>query len=149
MMKRACLMAALTAAIVSITIGCQNDTEGKIVGKYGHPALPGQTFEFHADHTFMNTTGAGTMDCIIRHPGTWEVDGDSLFITNDIQSTTYEFGDSVTEENKTLVKGLFESLAKNQPEKSAFKIIGVDDKMLNLERNGQITTYVRTDSLDR
>lgn len=89
------------------------------------------------------------MDCIIKHPGTWKVDGDSLFITNDIQNTTYEFGDSVTEENKTLVKGLFERMAKNQPEKSAFKIIEVDEKMLNLEKNGQITTYVRTDSLNR
>ena len=97
----------------------------------------------------MNTTGASTMDCIIKHPGTWKVDGDSLFITNDIQNTTYEFGDSVTEENKTLVKGLFERMAKNQPEKSAFKIIEVDEKMLNLEKNGQITTYVRTDSLNR
>ena len=74
---------------------------------------------------------------------------DSLFIANDIQNTTYEFGDSVTEENKTLVKGLFERMAKNQPEKSAFKIIEVDEKMLNLEKNGQITTYVRTDSLNR
>ena len=73
----------------------------------------------------------------------------TLFITNDIQNTTYEFGDSVTEENKTLVKGLFERMAKNQPEKSAFKIIEVDEKMLNLEKNGQITTYVRTDSLNR
>ena len=89
------------------------------------------------------------MDCIIKHPGTWKVDGDSLFITNDIQNTTYEFGDSVTEENKTLVKGLFERMTKNQPEKSAFKIIEVDEKMLNLEKNGQITTYVRTDSLNR
>lgn len=79
----------------------------------------------------------------------WKVDGDSLFIANDIQNTTYEFGDSVTEENKTLVKGLFERMAKNQPEKSAFKIIEVDEKMLNLEKNGQITTYVRTDSLNR
>ena len=70
-MKRVRLMAALTAATVFITTGCQNDTESKIVGKYEHPALPGQTFEFHADHTFMNTTGAGTMDCIIKHPGTW------------------------------------------------------------------------------
>ena len=129
-MKRVRLMAALTAATVFITTGCQNDTESKIVGKYEHPALPGQTFEFHADHTFMNTTGAGTMDCIIKHPGTWKVDGDSLFITNDIQNTTYEFGE-------------------NQPEKSAFKIIEVDEKMLNLEKNGQITTYVRTDSLNR
>ena len=67
-MKRVRLMAALTAATVFITTGCQNDTESKIVGKYEHPALPGQTFEFHADHTFMNTTGAGTMDCIIKHP---------------------------------------------------------------------------------
>ena len=137
-MKRVRLMAALTAATVFITTGCQNDTESKIVGKYEH-----------ADHTFMNTTGAGTMDCIIKHPGTWKVDGDSLFIANDIQNTTYEFGDSVTEENKTLVKGLFERMAKNQPEKSAFKIIEVDEKMLNLEKNGQITTYVRTDSLNR
>ena len=148
-MKKVRLMAALTAATVFITTGCQNDTESKIVGKYEHPALPGQTFEFHADHTFMNTTGAGTMDCIIKHPGTWKVDGDSLFIANDIQNTTYEFGDSVTEENKTLVKGLFERMAKNQPEKSAFKIIEVDEKMLYLEKNGQITTYVRTDSLNR
>ena len=89
------------------------------------------------------------MDCIIKHPGTWKVVGDRVFITNDIQTTTYEFGDSVTEENKTLVKGLFERMAKNQPEKSAFKIIEVDEKMLNLEKNGQITTYVRTDSLNR
>lgn len=66
-----------------------------------------------------------------------------------IFKTRYEFGDSVTEENKTLVKGLFERMAKNQPEKSAFKIIEVDEKMLNLEKNGQITTYVRTDSLNR
>ncbi len=44
------------------------------------------------------------------------------------KNTTYEFGDSVTEENKTLVKGLFERMAKNQPEKSAFKIIEVDEK---------------------
>ena len=101
-MKRVRLMAALTAATVFITTGCQNDTESKIVGKYEHPALPGQTFEFHADHTFMNTTGAGTMDCIIKHPGTWKVDGDSLFITNDIQNTTYEFGDSVTEDRNAL-----------------------------------------------
>ena len=64
-------------------------------------------------------------------------------------ATACEFGDSVTEENKTLVKGLFERMAKNQPEKSAFKIIEVDERMLNLEKNGQITTYVRTDSLNR
>lgn len=50
-MKKVRLMAALTAATVFITTGCQNDTESKIVGKYEHPALPGQTFEFHADHT--------------------------------------------------------------------------------------------------
>ena len=43
----------------------------------------------------------------------------------------------------------FDGRAKNQPEKSAFKIIEVDEKMLNLEKNGQITTYVRTDSLNR
>lgn len=59
-------MAALMAATAFITIGCQNDTESRIAGIYEHPALPGQTFEFHADHTFMNTTGAGTMDCIIK-----------------------------------------------------------------------------------
>ena len=44
-MKKVRLMAALTAATVFITTGCQNDTESKIVGKYEHPALPGQTFE--------------------------------------------------------------------------------------------------------
>ena len=33
-------MAALTAATVFITTGCQNDTESKIVGKYEHPAQP-------------------------------------------------------------------------------------------------------------
>ena len=43
-MKKVRLMAALTAATVFITTGCQNDTESKIVGKYEHPALPGQTF---------------------------------------------------------------------------------------------------------
>ncbi len=142
-------MAALMAATAFITISCQNDTESRIAGIYEHPALPGQTFEFHADHTFMNTTGAGTMDCIIKHPGTWKVDGDSLIIANDIQNTTYEFGDSITEENKTLVKELFERMAQKRPERTAFKIIDVDEKMLSLEKNGQITTYVRTDSLNR
>ena len=44
-------MAALMAATAFITIGCQNDTESRIAGIYEHPALPGQTFEFHADHT--------------------------------------------------------------------------------------------------
>lgn len=148
-MKRVYRGTVLTAATILMTVGCRNGNESKIVGKYEHPALPGQTFEFHADHTFMNTAGAGTMDCVIRHPGTWKVVGDSLFITNDIQNTAYEFGDSVTEEDKTLVKGLFERMAGNQPEKSAFKIIGVDGKMLNLEKDGQITTYLRTDSISR
>ena len=60
-------MAALMAATAFITIGCQNDTESRIAGIYEHPALPGQTFEFHADHTFMNTTGAGTMDLSLIH----------------------------------------------------------------------------------
>ena len=142
-------MAALMAATAFITIGCQKDNKNKKTGKYEHPALPGQTFDFHADHTFMNTTGAGTMDCIIKHPGTWKVDGDSLIIANDIQNTTYEFGDSITEENKTLVKELFERMAQKRPERTAFKIIDVDEKMLSLEKNGQITTYDRTDSLHR
>ncbi len=171
MMKGFCLIAALTAATVLhksltfgrlgassvcalliaifITAGCRNDTESKLVGIYEHPALPGQTFEFHADHTFMNTTGAGDMDCVIKHPGTWEVEGDSLFIANDTQNTAYEFGDGVTEENKTLAKGLFERMAESLPKESAFKIIGVDEKKLSLERYGQITTYVRKDSTDR
>lgn len=40
-------------------------------------------------------------------------------------------------------------MAQKRPERTAFKIIDVDEKMLSLEKNGQITTYVRTDSLNR
>lgn len=141
--------AVLTVAVALTTSGCRDNIENKIVGKYEHRALPGQYFEFHADHAFVNTAEAGTMDCIIRHPGTWKVDGDSLFIFNDNHDTTYEFGDTVSEERKALVRGLFERMSENRPEQSAFKIIGVDEKMLSLERDGQITTYERTDSLTR
>ncbi len=146
-MKRTCLLAVLTVAPVFISTGCRNDVERRIAGKYEHPDILGQSFEFHADHTFVNTVGAGTMDCVIKRPGTWKVEGDSLFISNDIQNTTYEFGDSVTEEDRALVKELFDRMDKKRTEKAAFKVIQADENVLSLETDGKITTYVRTDKL--
>ncbi|MCD8318007.1 MAG: hypothetical protein LUC45_03755 [Paraprevotella sp.] len=145
-MKKLCFMVLLTTMTAVSLTGCKNKMEGQIIGKYEHPALPGQTFEFSENHKFMNTAVAGTMDCKIKYPGTWTIDGDSLYITNDTKDVTYEFGKSVTEQQKQLIKGLLKTMSKNEPARQAFKILDIDDKVLNLEHNNQVTTYARIEN---
>ena len=87
----------MAAACTLVMTGCQENMESQIIGTYEHPDLPGQTFEFGEGGKYTNTAQAGALDCTVRCPGTWEVDGDSLIIVQESDKTTYEFGDSVTD----------------------------------------------------
>ena len=142
-MKRISLTAAMAAACTLVMTGCQENMESQIIGTYEHPDLPGQTFEFGEGGKYTNTAKAGALDCTVRCPGTWEVDGDSLIIVQESDKTTYEFGDSVTDEIKEFVKKMLTEAAKNEPERLAFKIAGVDSTALSLGANDKIMTYKR------
>lgn len=130
----------MAGAAVILNTGCKNDMESRIAGKYEHPDLLGQTFEFGENHHYVKTMQAGTIDCTIEYPGTWTVEGDSLFVENSTEELIFHFGDSVTEEQKDIIRKLAESELGQQ---LAFKIVGVDSLALSLERNDRITTYTR------
>ena len=135
----------MAAACTLVMTGCQENMESQIIGTYEHPDLPGQTFEFGGGGKYTNTAKAGALDCTVRCPGTWEVDGDSLIIVQESDKTTYEFGDSVTETTKAFVKKMLEESAKNEPARMAFKIEGVDTTAISLGAKDRIITYQRVE----
>lgn len=139
-MKRKLFITAVLAAAALLNTGCGNDMETQITGKYEHPDLPGQTFEFAAGNRYVKTMKAGDTDCTIEYTGTWNVDGDSLFVENGNEKPVYHFGDSLTDAQKDIIRRLAES--DLQPRLS-FKIAGVDSLALSLERGGRIVTYNR------
>lgn len=142
-MKKIRFMAVMATAFSLAISSCQKSMESQIMGKYEHPDLPGQTFEFGENGKYTNMAKAGALDCTVRCPGTWTLDGDSLIILQDAEKTTYEFGDSVTDEIKEFVKKMLTEAAKNEPERLAFKIAGVDSTALSLGANDKIMTYKR------
>lgn len=138
-MKKNILTAALMAATTCLNTGC-NDMESKIAGKYEHPDLPGQTFEFAAGNRYVKTIKAGATDCTIEYNGTWSVDGDSLFVESGNEKPIFHFGDSMTDAQKDIIRKLAEN--DLQPRLS-FEIAGVDSLALSLKRGERIVTYNR------
>lgn len=138
-MKKNLLTAALMAATACLNTGC-NDMESQIAGKYEHPDLPGQTFEFAAGNRYVKTIKAGATDCTIEYNGTWTVDGDSLFVESSKEKPVYHFGDSLTEEQKNIIRKLAEC---DLEDRLAFQIAGVDSFALSLKRGDRIVTYTR------
>lgn len=139
-MKKTFWIALLTGATISLSTGCKNDMESQITGKYEHPDLPGQTFEFGENHRYVKTMQAGATDCTIEYPGTWTVDGDSLFVESHAEKPVFHFGDSLTEEQKNIIRKLAEG---GLEDRLAFRIAGVDSLALSLERGDRIVTYTR------
>ena len=138
-MKKNLLTAALRAATACLNTGC-NDMDSQIAGKYEHPALPGQTFEFAAGNRYVKTIKAGATDCTIEYNGTWTVDGDSLFVESGTEEPIFHFGDSMTDAQKDIIRKLAEN--DLQPRLS-FEIAGVDSLALSLKRGERIVTYNR------
>ena len=138
-MKKNLLIAALMAATACLNTGC-NDMESQIAGKYEHPDLPGQTFEFAAGNRYVKTIKAGATDCTIEYNGTWTVDGDSLFVESGTEEPIVHFGDSMTDAQKDISRKLAEN--DLQPRLS-FEIAGVDSLALSLKRGERIVTYNR------
>lgn len=138
-MKKNLLTAALMAATACLNTGC-NDMESQIAGKYEHPDLPGQTFEFAAGNRYVKTIKAGATDCTIEYNGTWTVDGDSLFVESGTEEPIFHFGDSMTDAQKDIIRKLAEN--DLQPRLS-FEIAGVDSLALSLKRGERIVTYNR------
>ena len=83
---------------------------------------------------------AGASDCTIEYPGTWTVDGDSLFVESSKEKPVYHFGDSLTEEQKNIIRKLAEC---DLEDRLAFQIAGVDSFALSLKRGDRIVTYTR------
>lgn len=138
-MKKNLLTAAMMAATACLNTGC-NDMESQIAGKYEHPDLPGQTFEFAAGNRYVKTIKAGATDCTIEYNGTWTVDGDSLFVESGTEEPIFHFGDSMTAAQKDIIRKLAEN--DLQPRLS-FEIAGVDSLALSLKRGERIVTYNR------
>ncbi len=129
-MKKNLLTAALMAATACLNTGC-NDMESQIAGKYEHPDLPGQTFEFAAGNRYVKTIKAGATDCTIEYNGTWTVDGDSLFVESGTEEPIFHFGDSMTAAQKDIIRKLAEN--DLQPRLS-FEIAGWLEDMTSLSR---------------
>ena len=83
---------------------------------------------------------AGDTDCTIEYTGTWNVDGDSLFVESGPEKPAYHFGNSMTDAQKDIIRRLAES---GQQPRLAFRIAGVDSLAISLERGGRIVTYNR------
>lgn len=138
-MKKKLLSAALIVATACLNMGC-NNMEDQIKGKYEHPDLPGQTFEFADGNRYVKTIKAGDTDCTIEYIGTWTIEGDSLFVENGPDKPVYHFGDSMTEKQKDIIRKLAES---DPDSRLSFKIAGVDSLALSLGRGDKIMTYKR------
>ena len=141
-MKKTIWMAAV-AALSFTAMSCGNSMEDKIEGKYEMDFTPGATYEFASGGKFMNETKPESMDCTIKSPGTWEVKGDSLYITTDTKNVTFEYGSGVSEDEKAILEGITKGMAEMDQQKLAYKIISVDDKELKVEAEGTPFTYKR------
>lgn len=133
----------LVATLAFTMMSCGGGMESKIQGKYELAITPGTTYEFASQGKFINESKSESMDCTIKSTGSWKVKGDSLYITNDADGVSYEFGDSVSEEDKEMIKGLFQGVSEAAPEQLAYKIVSVDDKTLKMEADGTTLTYNR------
>lgn len=134
---------SLMAALAFTMVSCGNGMESKIQGKYELEITPGTIYEFASQGKFINESKSESMDCTIKSIGSWKVKGDSLYITNDADGVSYEFGDSVLEEDKALIKEILQGVSEATSEQLAYKIVSVDDKTLKVEADGTTLTYNR------
>lgn len=143
MKKNLLVIASMLLVMVAMT-GCKDGVESKIVGTYELILLPGQTFEFKSNGDLVNIVKPESIDCVIKSTSTWDVKSDSMFIQNDVNNISYEFGSSVSDEEKELFKSIMEGVVgEATPEKQAYKIVSVDDKEMQLEMDGTTFTYTR------
>ena len=133
----------LIAALAFAMMSCGGGMESKIQGKYELEITPGTTYEFASQGKFINESKSESMDCTIKSTGSWKVKGDSLYITNDANSVSYEFGDSVSEEDKAMIKEIFQGVSEAAPAQLAYKIVSVDDNSLKVEVDGMTLTYTK------
>lgn len=134
---------SLMAVLAFTMVSCGNGMESKIQGKYELEITPGTTYEFASKGKFINESKSESMDCTIKSTGSWKVKGDSLYITNDANSVSYDFGDSVSEEDKAMIKEIFQGVSETAPAQLAYKVVSVDDNSLKVEADGTILTYNR------
>lgn len=134
---------SLMAVLAFTMVSCGNGMESKIQGKYELEITPGTTYEFASQGKFINESKSESLDCTIKSTGSWKVKGDSLYITNDANSVSYDFGDSVSEEDKAMIKEIFQGVSEAAPAQLAYKIVSVDDNSLKVETDGTTLTYNR------
>lgn len=134
---------SLMAVLAFTMVSCGNGMESKIQGKYELEITPGTTYEFASQGKFINESKSESLDCTIKSTGSWKVKGDSLYITNGANSVSYDFGDSVSEEDKAMIKEIFQGVSEAAPAQLAYKIVSVDDNSLKVETDGTTLTYNR------
>lgn len=134
---------SLMAVLAFTMVSCGNGMESKIQGKYELEITPGTTYEFASQGKFINESKSESLDCTIKSTGSWKVKGDSLYITNDANSVSYDFGDFVSEEDKAMIKEIFQGVSEAAPAQLAYKIVSVDDNSLKVETDGTTLTYNR------
>lgn len=142
-MKKTIWVAAIATLTLTV-MSCGNSMKNKIEGKYELDLTPGATYEFASGGKFINIAKPQSMDCTIKSSGMWEVKGDSLYITNDPENISYEYGNSVSEEEKAMIEKITESTSEISPKKFGYQIISVDEKELNIKADdGTTLTYRR------
>lgn len=124
------VFAATVACAVMQSCGGMSEQEKRMVGNYYIPAVSDShpLLELGADrHAVIRAIRPGELSFYVT--GEWRVDNDSLIIDNDISSITIEEGDPAF-------------VGKVAP-RVAYPILGFDDTVLRIERQGIVYDYHR------
>ncbi|MDE6528474.1 MAG: hypothetical protein K2L78_05455 [Muribaculaceae bacterium] len=124
------VIAAAVAGALLQSCGGMSEQEKRMVGNYYIPAISDThpLLELDADgNAVVRAIRPGELSFFVT--GQWHLENDSLIIDNDISSITIEEGDP----------GLVGTVAP----RVAYPILGFDDVVLRLERQGVVYDYHR------
>lgn len=150
-MKKYILLPVLTGILSVVLSACNSDaknaknTPNDISGKYEHEFFPGNFYEFKSDGTFTNEYENKEMNYVVTSVGDWEVKEDSLFFYNDPEKVSYDLKEDVSEETKDYIEQLVKAGAEGVSQKQGYRIVKMDNSVIQLEKSGITFSLKRVD----